>query len=261
MLNARATIVAFGLGIAMFAAMLLFLELGRRVGIAQMEKRGDASRTGVGKADAPVYALLALLIGFTFSGAGARFDHRRELVSQQVNAVSTAWDRIEALPAAAQPDIRAGVRRYVDALLATYRSEPTRAEALRESAEVSRARGELWSRAVSVSLTAEGEKARMLLLPSMNEMFDAAESELLARRIHPPRLIFVMLGISALAGALFAGYGLASGPARNWMYMIGIAATVAIAMYAIVELEYPRLGLVRVDATDQALTDLRATMQ
>lgn len=261
MLNVHATLLAFGLGVGLFAAMLLFLELGRRIGVRRMEKYGEASRAGVGKADAPVYGLLALLIGFTFSGAGARFDHRRELVTQQASAMRTAWERVASFSPREQPAIRAAFRAYVDAVLAMHRAAPSLEEALLEPPDVSRTRADLWSRAVSVSLTTDGEKARMLVLPSMNEMFAAVDAEHLARRIHPPNLIFLMLGISALAGALFAGYGLASGPSRNWMYMIGIAATVGVAMYVIIELEYPRLGLVRIDAMDQALTEVRATMQ
>src|SRR5207237_339934 len=105
-----------------------------------------------------------------------------------------------------------------------------------------------------------GDPARMLLLPALNDLFGAVERERAARRIHPPVLIFAMLGVAALASALFAGYGLASGATRPLLYMIGIAAAISIATYVILELEYPRLGLVRVNAMDRALTELRATM-
>jgi hypothetical protein len=75
-LDLHATLFAFLLAIALFGSMLLFLELGWRFGVRQMAKHGDAARAGVGKADAPVYALFGLLLGFTFSGASARFDRR-----------------------------------------------------------------------------------------------------------------------------------------------------------------------------------------
>ena len=63
----------------------------------------------------------------------------------------------------------------------------------------------------------------------------------------------------ALASALLAGYGMA--PARNWLHILGCAATIAIAVYVIVDLEYPRFGLIRVGAFDQSLLELRASMQ
>ena len=101
----------------------------------------------------------------------------------------------------------------------------------------------------------------MLVLPSLTQMFDSVDEERLARRMHPPAVVFIMLALTALAGALFAGYSMASGQARNWIYIIGITATISIATYVIVELEFPRLGVVRVNAFDQTLVELRETMR
>ena len=54
---------------------------------------------------------------------------------------------------------------------------------------------------------------------------------------------------------------MARGKTRSWMHIIGFAAIVAITMYVILDLEYPRLGLIRVDAVDQAMADLRQSMK
>ena len=53
---------------------------------------------------------------------------------------------------------------------------------------------------------------------------------------------------------------MASSPTRNWIYTLGIAATVSSAAYVIIELEYPRVGLIRVDPMDQVLREFRASM-
>ena len=42
--------------------------------------------------------------------------------------------------------------------------------------------------------------------------------------------------------------------------MLGFALVMAVAIFVILDIEYPRLGLVQVDAFDQALTDLRESM-
>lgn len=261
MLQVRFALITASVVIGLFLGMLTFLEVGRRWGLRQLGKRGTDARVGVGVVDSIVYGLLGLLIGFSFSGAAARFDHRRELVAQEVNAIGTAWQRIDLLPAEPQAAIRAGFRRYVDALLASYENPRSSAQAFREAPAVTSAQNDIWARALAACLAPSGEAARMLLLPSLNEMFGLVESERMARRIHPPMVIFLMLGLTALAAALFAGYSMASGATRNWIYLLGVAATVASAAYVIVDLEYPRLGLVRIDAIDQALVDLRATMK
>ena len=39
-----------------------------------------------------------------------------------------------------------------------------------------------------------------------------------------------------------------------------VSMLLAIAVYVILDIEYPRLGLIRLDAFDQALVDLRESM-
>jgi hypothetical protein len=197
-------------------------------------------------------------MGFTFSGAATRFDNRRALIGQEVNAIGTAWQRLDVLPPERQVVIRTGFLGYLDALLAASTPPSSVAEALREPGAVTRTRNNLWARAVAACLDPSGEPARMLVLPALNEMFDAVDRERTARRMHPPVAIFVMLLLTALATALFAGYDLASAP-RNWIYILGIAATTSVTAYVILELEFPRLGWVRVDPIE--LTELRATMK
>jgi hypothetical protein len=65
----------------------------------------------------------------------------------------------------------------------------------------------------------------------------------------------------ALASALLAGYGMAGAKARSWLHMLGFAAAMAVSVYVILDLEFPRLGLIRVDAFDQALVELRESMK
>jgi len=260
-LHVQFLLLTVAVAVGLFVAMLVSLELGRRFGVRQGERRGPDARVGVGVVDGSVYGLLALLLGFTFSGAAQRFDHRRELISEQVNATGTAWQRLDLLAADQQVTTRDAFRRYVDALIAWYGESPSSMETVKEPKQVTQAMNALWSLSVAACQTPRGESARVLLLPALNDMFGATDRERLARRIHPPTVIFVMLGITALATALFAGYGLGSGKSRNWIYMLGIAAAVSIATYVILELEYPRLGLFRVNAMDEALVELRATMQ
>ena len=261
MVHLRFAFIAIGIAGGLFAGMLLCIEVGRRFGIRQIARGANAARTGVGVVDGAVYSLFALLVGFSFSGAAGRFEHRRQIVADEANAASAAWQRIDLLPAELQSPVRGEFRRYMDVLVAWYNEVPGTVETIHEPPALTKAQDALWSRSVAACIAPNGERARMLLLPGLSEMFSMVERERMARRMHPPALIWAMLGITALASALFAGYGLAGGPTRNWLYIIGVAASVSIATYVIIELEYPRLGLSRVNDMDQALVELRQTME
>ena len=259
-LHLRFTFVAAALAFALFVGMLLCIEIGRRIGARDLQTRDGEVKTGVTVGDTVVYALLSLLIGFTFNGAAGRFDDRRQMIIQEVSATSTAWDRIDALPPEAQEPVRADFRRYVDAVLAPFTQTPTKAKVLSASASIAGAQKAVWTRATAACMVPSGERARMLLLPSLSDMFDAVDKERLARRLNPPVAIFVMLGLAACAGCLFVGYGMSAAPRRNWLFILGVAATISSATFVIIEMEFPRLGVIRVDAMDQALVELRATM-
>jgi hypothetical protein len=246
----------------LFFGMLVLLEVGRRGGARRLAADPEHGQDGNGAIEGAVYALLGLLIAFTFSGAATRFDDRRNLVVQESNDIGTAWLRIDLLPAATQPAIRDLFRRYLDARLDVYRDVQDTGATQEALARASRLQGDIWAHAVAAS-RADGAPpaAPMLLLPALNQMFDIATTRVLAMQMHPPAVIFLLLYGLALAGALLAGYGMAAGRARPWLHMVVFAAVTALAVYVIVDIEYPRLGLIRVDAFDQALVDLRAGMK
>ena len=92
-------------------------------------------------------------------------------------------------------------------------------------------------------------------------MFDIATSRLEAMKVHPPPIIFIMVGALSLGASLLAGYGMAGGKSRSWMHGLGLATVLAVTVYVIVDLEYPRLGLIRVDEADSVMYQLRESMK
>jgi hypothetical protein len=98
-------------------------------------------------------------------------------------------------------------------------------------------------------------------LSSLNDVIDITTTRAMAAMTHPPVIVFAMLGALALAASLLAGFGMAGGKSRSWLHIVGFAAFTAITMYVIVDLEYPRFGLIRVEAFDQVLVELRQSMK
>jgi hypothetical protein len=90
----------------LFLGMLLLLETGRRIGQRRLAHDSESARQGLGAVDGAVFALLGLLIAFSFSGAAGRFDNRRQLVMAEANNIGTAYLWIDLLPAGAQPALR-----------------------------------------------------------------------------------------------------------------------------------------------------------
>jgi hypothetical protein len=254
-------IVSLLLAVLLFAGILLCLEIGRRLGMIRRAADPDSVGEGVSAVDGAVFGLMGLLIAFTFSGALQRWDVRRAQVVEEANDVGTAWLRIDLLPVQAQPPLRDLFRRYLDSRLAVYQRLPDPVAARAELVNSEGLQREIWKSAAAACLEPDGERARILLLPALNAMIDITTVRTMALLTHPPLIVYVLLLSLLLASSLIAGYAMAGSAVRNWVHMLCFAAAMSISVYVILDLEYPRAGLFRIDHIDQVLIDLRAGMK
>jgi len=247
---------------SLFLIMLLVLETGRRIGkrYYSMEE-SEHHRGNRILVESAIYGLLGLLIAFTVSGAANRFDARRTLTVQEANAIGTAYLRLDLLPAAAQPELRRKFRRYAEARLAVFRLLPDFAASNAEAVRANELQRSIWNEVIA-ALPGVPQSATLMLLPALNEMFDITSSRAIAGQAHTPLVILCALAVLALFCCLLAGYGLAGeNPLGSALRMIGFALIVTLTIFVILDLDYPRVGLIRLDYADQALIDVLAGMR
>lgn len=237
----------------LFAAMLVLIEAGRRIALKRKFE-------GLGAIEGAIFGLMGLLIAFTFGSAAVRFENRRNLIVEEVNDIGTAYLRLDLLPVEAQPKLRDVFRRYVDSRLAVYRSLPDIEAAKAELARMADLQKEIWEGSVAACRESGSTAPAMLLLPALNAMIDITTTRTVATQAHQPAMIFIMLALTMLACSLLAGVGMTGGPARSWLHVVCFAAVLTMAFYVILDLEYPRLGIIRIDWMDQLLRDLRSSM-
>jgi hypothetical protein len=252
----RAALFAVGLFVGVLASLRAGWLLGRR----RVQREGPDTDAGQAPIEAAMFALMGLLIAFTFTSAASRFEERRTLLTHEVNAIGTAWLRLELLPPERRTSLQDLFRQYVDTRIALYQDlsdADAVATGLNRSTEL---QAKIWEQLIAASADERLARLAVVLLPPANEMFDIAQSRLLATRQHPPFAIFFMLALLVLVSALFAGHSMGKARSPSLLHTIAFAAIVSLATYLILDLEYPRLGLLRVDAFDQALVELRHSM-
>jgi hypothetical protein len=247
--------------LCLLAGMLLFLEIGRRIGLRQIARHPENADAGLGTVEGSVFALLGLLVAFTFSGAGERYNSRRMLIAQEANDIGTAFLRLDLLPETSRSSLRGKFRDYLGARLEAYEKLPDFAAAQAALTRAEALQRDIWSEAVAATrLAGVPVDAGLLLLPALNAMIDVTTTRTMAAMIHPPDAIYFLLFALALCCSLLAGYGMAVRQGRSWTHILGFVIATAIAIYVIVDIEYPRLGLFRLDEYDRVLYDLLASM-
>jgi hypothetical protein len=251
-------LLGWALSTLVFIGTLACLDFGFRMG---SRSRHAAASDGIGAIEGAVFALLGLLLGFSFAGGIVHLDARRQLIVEEANNIGTAYLRLELLPPADGADLRPMFREYLDTRLRAYAKLPELDAAAIEFANAARMQQLIWSRAVAATRTAPTPATAMLLLPAINSMIDVTTARSVALHTHLPALIFVLLMMVAYLSALLAGYAMAKRRARSWLHMVVYALVTAITIYAVVDLDYPRAGFIRIGAADQALTQLRESIR
>jgi hypothetical protein len=247
---------------ALFAGMLLCIEVGHRFGRSWLARHPGDHSVGSGPVQAAVFGLLGLLLAFTFSGAASRFEGRRHLITEEANAIGTAYLRVDLLPSDAQAGMRQLFRDYLDARIEVHRLATDLVAMEAKRAEAAQWQQQIWDAAVAATGRPDARvHAAQMVVPSLNAMFDMATTRIMATQNHPPRIIFVLLAGLSLLTSLLVGYALAENTLRNWFQMLLVATTISVVFGVILDLESPRHGLIRIDAADHVLMELRSTMQ
>jgi hypothetical protein len=255
-------VIALILTLGLFAGMVALLHLGRYIGTRRLARDPESAQSGSGAIDGAVFALLGLMVAFTFSGASTRFDDRRALIVQEANTIGTAYLRLDLLPADVQPELRELFRRYTTARVEAYRKLPDRVAAQAEVVRAVALQGDIWSRAVAAAQRPGVSPAvASLVMPALNDMFDIVTTRTNTTLMHPPRVIFLLLFGLSLAAALLAGYAMAGSRTFSSLHSITFAAVMAITVNLILNIEFPRLGMVGLEEFDQAIVVVLESMK
>jgi hypothetical protein len=248
------------IALSLFALIALCLRAGWRVGRRRLQTAGEGANEGLGAIEAAIFGMMGLLIAFTFTGAASRFEQRRGLIVQESNNIGTAWLRLDLLREQPREQARTLFRQYLDQRLDVYRDVTDRSGTAKSIAATGALQTQIWNLAIAQVGEDKSQPLAQTLLPALNDMFDIASSRVLATRNHPPFAIFLMLGVLVLVSAFLAGFGQSKAARQSLLHLFGFSFTTALALFLIIDLEYPRVGLIRVDGFDQALLDLRASM-
>jgi len=245
---------------AIFLGVVLFVGVGRRVAARRRVEAREAERAALSTIEASVYALLGLMVAFTYAEAAARFETRRAQTVDEANAIGTAYLRLDLLRESARPAIRDEFRRYTRERIAVYKSLPDLVASDAHAARASSLQQQIWRDAIA-GLEGQPTSASILLLPSINEMFDITTTRAIYLRTHTPPAVSATLVVLCLVCALLLGYSLPrERSAAVLTHTVAYALVLTSVLYVIFDLDHPRVGLIRLDYSDQAMQQVLDAM-
>ncbi|HTM64506.1 MAG TPA: DUF4239 domain-containing protein [Gammaproteobacteria bacterium] len=251
------------MGYTVVAVLIMFfsaIAIFSVIGVGRMVGKGRPHKQGLDITEGAIFTLMALLVAFTFSNAHQRFDSRRLVIVDEANAISTAFLRLDVLRDQDKIILKKDFKDYIDARIAIYQSVPDMKKVANEILKSRIIQTRLWKNAVAAVVNTQSSSAPILVLPAINSMFDIATTRMAYSIMHPPLAIFLLLIIVVILSAFLTGYGMEG--RRGWgaLHIIAFAIITAITIYVIIDLEYPRLGVIQEGSFDVMLQDVRDSM-
>jgi hypothetical protein len=200
-------------------------------------------------------ALVAFLIGFAFSGAASRFIERLDIIVKEANALGTAYLRADTIAEPERSELKAALKEYTaDRVQLLSGANRDQIESL--LVRVNGLHERMWRSAIKGT---QGNAPLMaVVLPPINEVIDLHSTHLaMARRHLPLPIMAVLLGTAAIGVGLL-GFGNGREGRRFSVIDSVYGAVLAVALWMTVDLDYPGIGVIRVN--NRSIVDTLATM-
>jgi hypothetical protein len=241
---------------------LIVAEMLGRAARGALSRRAGPSNASASPGDgnmehivSSVFALLGLLIAFTFSLALDRYETRSHLVVEEANAIGTAYIRAAFAAEAERVALRQNLRAYAGNRLAygqaRFADRPPLAE------QGNRLRAQLADRGLAASWSVTLEPLAPAVIASVNEVIDVGGSREAANLAKIPATVALMLVFYAHAAAFVLGYAY---PAQSRIQRFGhgvLLCVLSLSLVTIFDLDRPASGTIKV--SQQPLIDLIAS--
>lgn len=244
----------------LFFLNLFFLFLGYKYAKKCKLNQNPQKESSMQIIEGSMLALLGLLLAFTFSSAVNKFDQRRALIIDEANAIGTLYLRLDLLPIESKKIAKNMLKTYLDLHIKAYQALPNIQEAEHYLGESHQYQTNIWNEATDSCSDMKSNYPCMLLIPALNQVFDIENTRIKNMLLHPPKYIFVLLIFVSLVATFFIGSHIHSRKQASSAHIIFYSLVISLIIFTIIDMEYPRLGFIRVDSFDQVLINLKSSL-
>jgi len=229
-------------------------EVGFRLGVWWQAREPGEQEGPTDMLVGSLLALMAFVLAISLGLATDRHDARRSLVVQEANAIATAYQRADYLPAADAAQLKALLRAYLPLRIVTDTSEvPANIVKSRELTQ------QMWAIEARVAQTGHSPDLMSSLGESLNDIVAVGEQRVVAgvyARV-PETIVFLLLAGSALSLAM-AGYDAGIKGHRSVLSAAVLIVVLAVVTTLVIDLDRPQEGFLNI--SQQALLDVQRSI-
>ncbi len=240
---------------ALFAAIVIFNELGFRVGRYIQTRTDTEVKALTGAIQASILGLLALLLGFTFSMSMQRFDNRSMALIDEANAIGTVMLRVQLLPEQYQNQADRLLQDYTSLRVAIGQLDLTRLEERNAfNKKIASLQNELWLLAISATNDDPRPVTTGAFVKSLNDLIDSQGKRNALLQMQVPEVVLILLFIVFISSGGIMGYSSGLSGKRIVAPISLVSLLITLIVFIIIDLDRPKRGLIQVNQS--LMTDL-----
>jgi len=217
-------------------------------------------RRGKGKKEAPIGAvvgallgLLAFMLAFTFGMTASRFETRKQILLDEVNAIGTAFLRADFLPESQREETKKLLRRYVDIRIQAGQQPKKLPQAIVDSEAL---HDQLWSQVSSLSKQTNDKILIGLYIQSLNEVIDLHSKRVTVGLVYRiPGIIWLALYFVSIIAMVAVGYHFGLTGSGSFLVSLLLSCAFSTIILLIADLDRAQEGFQKL--TQQPMLELQ----
>jgi hypothetical protein len=238
--------------------VLILLSIYSGVFLARFRRKRSKQdqETPVSAVVGATTALLAFLLAFTFGLAAARFDAKRALLLDEINAIGTAFLRTGLIPEPHGAAVRALLKEYVDIRVELARHPENAKQLIQRSEQL---QGLMWPHAEALAeADLRNPDIVSLFVDSLNQMFDLQTKRITVGVFYRmPTVMWIALFALTILSMLEVGYLLGMFERANWLLVLILSLALSTVLLLIADLDRTGGGAALIKVELQPMFDLQ----
>lgn len=231
--------------LAIFGLTVLYVFIailgGVRLGLVM--KKSEKGESSIGSIVGATLGLLAFLLAFTFNMAANRFDQRKQLLMDDVNAIATAYRRAGMLPQPYGTNARALLLEYLD-LRVRAAQDPQKLMVIAARSE--QIQNQLWAELEKMIAMERFSFSHSMFIQAVNQMFELQSKRLmLGLQYRVPAAIWFGLYLISAMAMIMVGYQSSSSSRNQYPIYLVLAIAFSAVIVMIADLDRAGEGIVK----------------
>jgi hypothetical protein len=243
--------------LVLFIVMPVIVKLGNRMRKRFWDPDEVETKGGVNSLLGALFGLWGFILAFTFGQSGVRFENLRSMIVDEANYLRTSIIRADLFPDSIRRVYRAELQQYLEERISYYDYASDEIKFRKNREDISTTSATLWATTVGLTKRPDMRISAEDMVTSLTNLFDVGIKRDALLNAGIPAPISVMLIFLALSICFVGGFTTPAIKRKEWIVIFAFAFLAAAILYITIDLARPMEGLIRPDAGQASLVNLR----